>query len=59
MKFYEDYLKNKNLRVSYINSYDDQSNILSLLDTVKSKGFNMVEIYDPVDYLLSLSLIHI
>ena len=31
MKFYEDYLKNKNLRVSYINSYDDQSNILSLL----------------------------
>jgi len=53
MKFYEDYLKNKNLRVSYINSYDDQSNILSLLDTVKGKGFNVVEMYDPVDYLLS------
>ena len=53
MKFYEDYLKNKNLRVSYINSYDDQSNILSLLDTVKEKKFNMVEMYDPVDYLLS------
>ena len=27
MKFYEDYLKNKNLRVTYINSYDDKSNM--------------------------------
>ena len=53
MKFYEDYLKNKNLKVSYINSYDDQSNILNLLDTIKIKGFDIVEIYDPVDYLLS------
>ena len=53
MKFYEDYLKNKNLRVSYINSYDEQSNILSLLDYIKSQGFNLVEMYDPVDYLLN------
>ena len=53
MKFYEDYLENKGLRVSYINSHDDQSNILVLLDAIKSQGFNLIEMYDPVDYLLN------
>ena len=53
MKFYQDYLKSQDVNVSYINSYDNESNILTLLDTVKSKGFNLIEIYDPVDYLLN------
>ena len=53
MKFYEDYLKSQDLKVTYINSNDNESNILSLLDTLKSKGFNHIEMYDPVDYLLN------
>ena len=53
MKFYQDYLKSQDVKVSYINTYDNESNILTLLDTVKSKGFNLIEIYDPVDYLLN------
>ena len=53
MKFYEDYLKSQDVKVTYINSNDNESNILSLLDTVKSQGFNHIEMYDPVDYLLN------
>ena len=53
MKFYEDYLKSQGIRVSYIDSNDHNSNILNLLDMLKSKGFNVIEIYDPVDYLLN------
>ena len=53
MKFYEDYLKSQNVKVSYINSNDNESNILTLLDTIKSQGFNLIEMYDPVDYLLN------
>ena len=53
MKFYEDYLKSHGMRVSYINSNDNESNILNLLDMMKSKGFNLIELYDPVDNLLN------
>jgi len=53
MKFYEDYLKSQGMRVSYIDSNDHNSNILNLLDMLKSQGFNIIEIYDPVDYLLN------
>ena len=53
MKFYEDYLKSQGIKVSYIDSNDHNSNILNLLDMLKSQGFNVIEIYDPVDYLLN------
>ena len=53
MKFYEDYLKSQGIRVSYINSNDNESNILNLLDMLKSQGINLIEMYDPVDYLLN------
>ena len=53
MKFYEDYLKSQGIRVSYINSNDNESNILDLLDMLKSQGINLIEMYDPVDYLLN------
>ena len=53
MKFYEDYLKSQGVRVSYIDSNDNESNILYLLDMLKSQGFNLIEMYDPVDYLLN------
>ena len=42
MKFYEDYLKSQGIRVSYIDSNDHNSNILNLLDILKSQGFNVV-----------------
>ena len=53
MKFYEDYLKSQGIRVSYINSNDNESDILNLLDMLKSQGINLIEMYDPVDYLLN------
>ena len=36
-----------------IDSNDNESNILYLLDMLKSQGFNLIEMYDPVDYLLN------
>ncbi len=53
MKFYEDYLKSQGIRVSYINSNDNESNILNFLDMLKSQGINHIEMYDPIDYLLN------
>ena len=52
MKFYEDYLIKKGLDVSYINSYDNESNIIELIKNISNQGYKKVEIYDPVDYLL-------
>ena len=59
MKFYEDYLIKKGLDVSYINSYEKESNIIESIKNINSQGYKKIEIYDPVDYLLNLSLIHI
>ena len=52
MKFYEDYLVKKGLDVSYINSYENESNIVELIKNISSQGYKKIEIYDPVDYLL-------
>ena len=56
MKFYEDYLVKKGLDVSYINSYENESNIVELIKNITSQGYKKVEIYDPVDYLLDLRI---
>ena len=56
MKFYEDYLVKKGLDVSYINSYENESNIVELIKNISSQGYKKIEIYDPVDYLLDLRI---
>ena len=53
MKFYEDYLIKKGLDVSYINSYEKESGIIELIKNISNQGYQKVEIYDPVDYLLN------
>ena len=53
MKFYEDYLIKKGLDVSYINSYENDSNIIDLIKNINGQGYKKIEIYDPVDYLLN------
>ena len=53
MKFYEDYLKSNGSKVTYIDSQDKNSKITNLIDTLKAKKFNLIEMYDPVDYLLN------
>ena len=52
MKFYQDYLIKKGLDVSYVNSYDKESSIIELIKNISNQGYQKVEIYDPVDYLL-------
>lgn len=53
MKFYEDYLIKKGLDVSYINSYEKESSIIELIKNISNQGYQKIEIYDPVDYLLN------
>ena len=52
MKFYQDYLIKKGLDVSYVNSYDKESSVIELIKNISNQGYQRVEIYDPVDYLL-------
>ena len=53
MKFYENYLIEYGLNVKYINSFERESKISLLIEKIKLLGFKSIEIYDPVDYLLS------
>ena len=59
MKFYEDYLKEFKCDIEYINSFSELSNIKKLVKHVQTLGYNTIEIYDPVDFLLSKRLINI
>ena len=52
MKFYQEYLLKKGLNVQYVNSYDDESDIIELIKKINNLNYTKIEIYDPVDYLL-------
>jgi deoxyribodipyrimidine photolyase-related protein len=52
MKFYEAYLQSKNIKVVYIESIDELSDIRKLIPFLKSNGVNEFEYIDTTDYLL-------
>tara|TARA_B110001454_G_scaffold130413_1_gene121534 strand:+ start:10 stop:1488 length:1479 start_codon:yes stop_codon:yes gene_type:complete len=52
MKRYEDFLKLKNCKVVYVNSYEDISDIRKLIPFIKSQGVSSINYIDPVDNYL-------
>ena len=52
MKFYHDYLNDFGCNTEYIDSFRKESNIKLLIKKIQKLGYEIIEIYDPVDYLL-------
>lgn len=52
MKAYENYLIEADYTVTYIESYQEESDIQKLLIDLASKGFNNIRTTDPCDYWL-------
>ena len=52
MKFYHDYLNDFGCNTEYIDSFRKESNIKLLIKKIQKLGYKIIEIYDPVDYLL-------
>lgn len=52
MKFYENFLLEKGLKVEYIDSYKKNCKIIDLISDLFSRDYKRIEIYDPEDYLL-------
>ena len=55
MKEYENYLINKSVSVSYINSFKQSSDIRNFIKDVSTE-VNKIHVIDPVDYLLEKRL---
>ena len=53
MKFYEDYLREFSCDVEYVDSFKEESNIKDLVKRINTLGYKIIEIYDPIDYLVS------
>ena len=49
MKFYEDYLTKKGLRVNYIEANNQRSDIRVLMQDLQDLGFDEFHFYDPTD----------
>ena len=52
MKFYENYLQSKKIKVVYIDSFNDLADIRKLIPFLKTKGINTLEYIDTTDYWL-------
>lgn len=52
MKYYNEYLNKMGVKVNYIDSHNDLSDIRNLIPNLSQKGFNEIEYIDTVDYLL-------
>ena len=52
MKFYENYLRSKNLKVVYIDSYNELADVRKLIPYLKNKGISFLEYTDTTDYWL-------
>jgi len=53
MKYYEEFLKNHKIPVTYIESIDEASNISVFFQLKISSSVNQIDYYDPTDYWLS------
>jgi deoxyribodipyrimidine photolyase-related protein len=49
MKFYEQFLINKGIKVNYINSIDEISNIRKLISYIEKRGIQQLVYIDPTD----------
>ena len=52
MKFYESYLKSKNIEVVYIDSYNESADVRKLIPYLKKEGVDFFEYSDTTDYWL-------
>jgi deoxyribodipyrimidine photolyase-related protein len=52
MKFYENYLREKTIKVVYIDSHNELADIRKLIPYLKSKGVQSLEYIDTTDYWL-------
>ncbi len=52
MKFYENYLQSKNIKVVYIDAFNELADIRKLIPYLKTKGVNSFEYTDTSDYWL-------
>ncbi len=52
MKFYENYLRSKKIKVVYIDSFNELSDVRKLIPYLKTKGVNTLEYIDTTDYWL-------
>ena len=52
MKFYENYLQSKKIKVVYIDSYNELADVRKLIPYLKKKGVNSFEYIDTTDYWL-------
>ena len=52
MKFYENYLQSRKIKVIYIDSYDEMADVRKLIPHLKSLGVASFEYIDTTDYLL-------
>ena len=58
MKAYQAYLESKSRTVFYIDAFEDNASITSLIEALIKKGFSEILFYDPVDNWL-LKRIHV
>ena len=56
MKFYYDYLNKFGCDIEYVESFSKESNIQVLVEKINFLGYEIIEIYDPVDYLIGKRL---
>ena len=52
MKFYESYLKSKNIEVVYIDSHNESADVRKLIPYLKKEGVDFFEYSDTTDYRL-------
>ena len=52
MKYYNEYLIKMGIKVNYIDSHNELSDIRNLIPELYQKGFKEIEYIDTVDYLL-------
>jgi deoxyribodipyrimidine photolyase-related protein len=58
MKFYENWLTEKQITVIYIDSSSPLSDVRNLIDTFPALGIQAIEVINPVDFLLEKRIRH-
>ena len=52
MKYYENYLQSKNIKVVYVEAFDELADIRKLIPYLKTQGVSSIEYVDTTDYWL-------
>ena len=59
MKFYENYLQSKNIKVVYIDAFNELADVRKLIPYLKEKGMTVFEYIDTTDYWLEQRIANI